>query len=137
MSLYEKDFVAWSHQQAEALRSMDFKNIDLKNLVEEIDDLGKSQRDALRSHLIVLLLHMIKMEVQSHFEDKSSWETSIRNSRIYIEQLLLNNPGLKSSFNEHVLWAWPKAIKKASIETKIPLGEIKIDLFTDEELRGE
>jgi Domain of unknown function DUF29 len=44
-SLYDTDFLAWSKQQAEALRAAlrngSDQRLDLGNLAEEIDDLGK------------------------------------------------------------------------------------------------
>ena len=42
--LYERDFYSWSMQQADALKSRDFNAVDWDNVIEEIEDLGKTQQ---------------------------------------------------------------------------------------------
>ena len=40
-SLYDTDFVEWTAHAVELLRQRRFDEIDLENLIEEIEDLGK------------------------------------------------------------------------------------------------
>jgi len=61
---YDTDYVAWLEQQATALRARRWSDVDAKNLAEEIDDLGKSQRREFRSRLKVLLQHLLKLKHQ-------------------------------------------------------------------------
>ena len=52
-SLYDKDFYSWSMQQAELVRQKRFSELDIDNLIEEIEDMGKSQ---YLKHLRVLVI---------------------------------------------------------------------------------
>jgi hypothetical protein len=58
--LYEQDFYAWAQAQAVMLSAGRLSEVDAQNLAEEIDDLGKSEKCALGSHLAVLLAHLLK-----------------------------------------------------------------------------
>jgi hypothetical protein len=64
MSHYEDDFYAWTHAQAAALRAKDWAALDLEHVAEEIESLGNEQRHAVRSHLRVLLWHLLKWAYQ-------------------------------------------------------------------------
>ena len=56
LNLYETDFYAWTQEQATLLRSKHWSQIDLPNLIEEIESLGKQQRQELRNRLSVLIM---------------------------------------------------------------------------------
>src|SRR5919204_82762 len=60
MSDYDTDFYRWTQKQAAALRAKDFAALDLENLAEEVESLGRSDRRAIVSHLERLLLHLLK-----------------------------------------------------------------------------
>jgi Domain of unknown function DUF29 len=51
MGDYDTDFYRWTQTQAAALRAKDFATLDLENLAEEIESLGRSDRRAIVSHL--------------------------------------------------------------------------------------
>jgi hypothetical protein len=52
-SLYDRDFVGWTEQMAEALRQGDWAGLDVENLIEEVEALGKSDRQTIKSRLEV------------------------------------------------------------------------------------
>src|SRR5207237_1518879 len=64
-SLYEQDFYAWTQEQAKLLREGAWKCLDVVNLVEEIESLGKQQRQELRNRLGVVLGHLLKWEFKT------------------------------------------------------------------------
>ena len=64
-SLYERDFYMWIEQQAARLREGRLDEIDIANLLEEIEDMGRSEKRAIESNLVVLLTHLIKYRTQS------------------------------------------------------------------------
>lgn len=75
--LYEADFYAWTQEQARLLRNQQWSQIDLPNLVEEIESLGKQQRQELRNRLSVLLGHLLKWEYQPQRRSRS-WLATLR-----------------------------------------------------------
>ena len=66
-STYDADFLVWSEQQAQALREL-AKNrallpnaLDLEHLIEEVEDLGRSEFNAVESQILNIMVHLIKM----------------------------------------------------------------------------
>ena len=59
---YEDDFYAWTQHQAEVLRTMSVSDnrFDREHVAEEIEDLGKSERDAVRSQIRRIIEHLLK-----------------------------------------------------------------------------
>ena len=89
-NLYDRDFVAWSRQQAEALRAAacDGSNqvIDWQNLAEEIEDLGKSVRRELENQIRRIVRHLLKLEYSRNRAVAGT--ESIVDARAEIEDLL-------------------------------------------------
>ena len=120
MSDYDQDFYAWTLAQAGALRAKDWQALDLGNLAEEIESLGKSDRRAVQSHLKVLLQHLLKSAYQS--PPHASWRASIREARRQIGLILDDSPSLRRQMPGFVAWAYPHACQDASDETELPLA---------------
>lgn len=93
--LYELDFYGWALQQADLLRNEDYADLDLDNLIEEIEDMARRHRDALESHLLVLLRHLIKLTYLPNSNPARGWRLMVKEQRYQILRLLKNNPGLK------------------------------------------
>jgi hypothetical protein len=81
-SLYETDYQLWLDQTVKQLRSHDFSNIDLENLIEEIESLGKSDKRAVSSYLMRLCEHLLKMK--QHFQVESGNEMNDRGMQFYV-----------------------------------------------------
>ena len=47
--LYEEDFYLWTERQAEQLRARRFAEVDMENLTEEVEALGRSELNAVVS----------------------------------------------------------------------------------------
>lgn len=114
--LYEEDFYAWTQEQAKLLQAGMWGALDIPNLVEEIESLGKQVRRELRNRLKILLGHLLKWEVQTSYRSKS-WTATIREQRREILLLLSENPSLKPYLSEAVLIAYENAINLAIRET--------------------
>lgn len=93
--LYDLDFYGWALQQADLLRNEDYADLDLDNLIEEIEDIARRHRDALESHLLVLLRHLIKLTYWPNSNLARGWRLTVKEQRYQILRLLKNNPGLK------------------------------------------
>ncbi|EDX85350.1 conserved domain protein, putative [Synechococcus sp. PCC 7335] len=125
-SLYDIDFNLWIEDQAAALRAKRLEDLDVANLVAEIEDLAKRDKKALRSYLKVLLLHLLKWQYQPDKQSKS-WKASISNSRIEIEDILLDSPSLRNYLPTVVDKTYANARTLASDETGLILETFPID----------
>ena len=81
MTTYEKDFYAWSKEQSSLLREKEYTKLDIMNLIEEIESLGKSERQTLTSHLTIYFLHRLKIHYQNKMHTRS-WDISEKKSLI-------------------------------------------------------
>ena len=119
-TLHETDFYAWTQAQAAALQQANFDQLDIANLIEEIEDMGKSQQRQLESRLIVLLVHLLKWQFQPN-KRSPSWEATIHIQRLELVDLLADNPSLRPRLPHFLERAWPKARLGARGETSIDL----------------
>ncbi|HAZ49188.1 MAG TPA: DUF29 domain-containing protein [Cyanobacteria bacterium UBA11369] len=118
-NLYETDFYAWTQEQAMLLRSEQWSKIDLSNLIEEIESLGKQQRQELRNRLSLLIGHLLKWEYQPQHRSRS-WLATIRVQRRDTLRLLKDNPSLKSYIDDSLQEAYENAKDLAMGETDLP-----------------
>jgi len=114
--LYETDFYEWTQNQANTLRAKNFACLDLDNLIEEIEDMGKSRRRALESRLEVLLMHLLKWQFQPRLKGPS-WQFTIEEQRVRIMAHLKENPSLKSKLPACMEEAYSHAKRLAARET--------------------
>jgi len=133
-NLYEIDFYAWTQQQSELLVLGKWEDLDIKNLVEEIESLGKQQKQELRNRLGVLIGHILKWEYQPSLRSKS-WRVTIREQRRRIKEHLLENPSLKSYLDRAVVEAYQDGIDLVLKETPLEEKDLPIDsIYTIEQL---
>ncbi|HBE17399.1 MAG TPA: DUF29 domain-containing protein [Cyanobacteria bacterium UBA11149] len=116
--LYEADFYAWTQEQAKFLREGVWNHLDIVNLVEEIESLGKQQRQELRNRLGILLGHLLKWEFQSNKRSKS-WFVTLREQRRRIIEILAENPSLKPYLPEALQKAYQDGLDLAVRETRL------------------
>jgi len=116
MSIYNQDFYTWTKQQAALLRDGRLAELDIINLVDEVEDMGKSQRNQLESRLKQLLLHLLKWQFQPSYRCQS-WLLSIKEQRIKVAQVLRKNPGLKPELIELTCDAYELAKLGAAKQT--------------------
>jgi hypothetical protein len=84
-SLYDRDFLQWIEDTVAKLKVRNFAEIDLENLIEEIEALGRSQRKELKSRLLVLLEYLLKRLYVDSSCDYRGWENTIFEQRQQIE----------------------------------------------------
>src|SRR5262245_16621388 len=104
--LYDEDFYAWTQAQAALLRKGAVQDLDLEHLLEEMEDMGHSQRDALSSHLLVLLTHLLKLAIAARERPVDlaragrGWRTTCRTQRRLLAKRLRRNPSLRPTVPE-------------------------------------
>jgi hypothetical protein len=118
-SLYESDYLLWTEEIIAKLRTKDFEHLDIENLIEEIEDSGRSQRKELESRLKTLLEHFLKRIYVNMPDCYNGWQNTIREQRSQIEVLLNNYPSLNNYWDEHFNAAWIIALKYVCQEYKL------------------
>jgi hypothetical protein len=118
---YEEDLYTWSLEQASLLRAGKFDQIDVENIIEEIEDISKSERRVLQSFLETLLMHLLKWQYQPAYQGRS-WKFTIIEQRKRIESHLQENPGLKSKLPELIEKAYGYAVTGAVRETGLAVN---------------
>jgi len=98
-SLYESDFLLWTQDTVAKLKARDFDNVDFENLIEEIESLGRSDKNEIRSRLTTLLEHLLKRIYVDMPQEFNGWERTIRNQRRGIELAMLDSPSLKTMWD--------------------------------------
>ncbi|WP_335163025.1 DUF29 domain-containing protein [Nostoc sp.] len=115
-TLYDTDYLQWIETTVEKLQSHDYVNVDWENLIEEISDMGRSERRSLKSNLIVILVHLLKWQFQPE-KRSGSWEGSIIEHRRRVKEALDDSPSLKSYLESVFGECYPQAVKQAKAET--------------------
>ena len=80
---YDDDFYAWTQYQAEVLRSMRTRDnrFDREHVAEEIEDLGKSERDTVESQISRIIEHFLKLGNSPADAPRYGWMGSISDAR--------------------------------------------------------
>ena len=118
---YNTDFYGWTQEQAALLRAGRLTDLDIENLIEEVETMGRSEKRELASRLTVLLVHLLKWRYQA-FRRGTSWELTIKNQRIDLHDVIVDNPSLRPQLAAIIEMAYQKARLIAAKETKITLS---------------
>ena len=132
---YEDDFELWCYEQAELLRQRRFAELDLPNIIEELEALGREQRRALVSSYRVLIAHLLKWQFQPQLRS-SSWEITINRERDNIDDREKDNPSLAKDTKSIIEGVYRRSIREAARETELPRSIFPFDCpYTVEQLR--
>ena len=93
-TLYEQDYGLWAEQMADLIAAGQFGELDIENLVEEVRDLSKRERDRLLSSMRLIVHHLLKWDYQPQKRSRS-WQTTIQRERNNITFYLKDSPSLK------------------------------------------
>jgi hypothetical protein len=110
--LYEADFYAWAKQQAELLRAGRYRELDLDNLIEEVDDLGGALYRGVRSRVRTIIEHLLKLQHSPAEEPRAGWYDTILAQR---DDLLDDlTPTLRRMLEEVLAEQYARARKRAA-----------------------
>ena len=113
---YDEDFFAWTQEQARLLRDGEFSQLDVENVAEELESMGRSDKRELRSRLIQLLMHLLKWQYQPGFRSHS-WTSTIAEQRDQVKESLDESPSLRPTVMVDLSRAYKVARIKAAGET--------------------
>lgn len=117
---YEEDFYGWAMANASLLKQGKIKEADMDHIIEELEEMGRSEKAQLINRLSVLIAHLLKWQFQPDFRGRS-WSGTIEEQRHKIGRLIKENPSLKPKI--------PEAVKEGFLDSKSILKkETSIDL---------
>ena len=117
---YLEDYGSWIAAQIELIRNGEFDELDIEHLLEEIEGLARSNFDAFKSAIRIVLIHMLKWDIQIDYRSRS-WSVSIDGHRKRVRENLEESPSYQSRIDEAVSKAYSRARYDASKETRLPL----------------
>ena len=134
--LYHQDLNLWRQEIVAAIQDRKLENMDWDNLIEEINDMGASEKRALRSYTKRLIEHILKLQYwKSEREyNQRSWKKEVVNFREEIKNILKESPSLNSYLQQNYLDWYQKSVKAMREEFTIPddnLVDLKI-IMTDD-----
>lgn len=133
-SLYEQDFYEWLQTNISLLKEEKFAEIDLENILEELESMGRSEKNALKSNLRILLMHLLKYKYQPE-KRTNSWRYTITEHRQRLQDTFKTSPSLYRFFEEIFNESYQNARKLASDETGLSINEFPPESpFTLEEV---
>jgi hypothetical protein len=99
---YEDDFYAWAQYQAKVLRTLRTRDnrFDREHVAEEIEDLGKNERDAVESQITRAMEHFLKLAHSPAERSRYGWMGSIADARRILRKKL--TPTLRSSAEQKI-----------------------------------
>ncbi|NER25175.1 MAG: DUF29 domain-containing protein [Symploca sp. SIO1C2] len=115
---YNTDLTAWAKHTAHLLREKRWEEVDWEHLIEEVEDLGKSERSAIGSQMERVMLHLLKWEYQPQ-RRSDSWLDSINDGRSQIRRKIEDSPSLKHYPDEILDKEYRRACREAARQTRL------------------
>ena len=122
--LYEQDYSQWAETMADLLASGNFTQLDIENLVEEVRDLSKRERDSLLSSIRLIIHHLLKWDYQPQLRSRS-WLVTVQRERSNVDDYLADSPSLKKYMtDEYLVKIYKKAKLDAIAETGLDMPDV-------------
>jgi hypothetical protein len=122
--LYERDYSQWAEAMADLLASGNLTELDIENLVEEVRDLSKRERDSLLSSIRLIIHHLLKWDYQPQLRSRS-WLVTVQRERSNVADYLADSPSLKKYMtDEHLGKIYKKARLDAIAETGLDMPDV-------------
>lgn len=139
-NLYEEDFNLWVEEIKQKLIKRDFEGMDWDNLLDEIDDMGKSEKRSLESYLERLIEHILKLQYWESEKERNyrHWKVEVINFRSRIARLLKRNPSFKKYMQEIYPSIFQDAVKSWRVEFDIPSNSfVELETMMNDEYFGD
>ena len=122
-TLYDQDYYLWIRTTINQLRTGQFSAVDLENLLEELETMGRSEKRAIESLLTKLLVHLLKLKYWDSERERNQgyWLGEIRTFRKQIKNSLKDSPSLKPYILEIFDECYQDARLEASDRSQLPL----------------
>ena len=130
-TLYDQDYYLWLKTTINQLRAGQFSSVDLDNLIEELESMGRREKRAVKSLLIRLLEHLLKLQFWNIERERNEghWQGEIRTFRREIKEELKDSPSLKPYILEIFDECYEKARAEASDRSQLPIDTFPVMLI--------
>ena len=122
---YDTDLTLWADRTARLLREKRWEEVDWEHLIQEVEDLGKSERSAIGSQMERIMLHLLKWEYQPQ-RRSDSWLDSINDGRSQIRRKIEDSPSLKNYPHEIIDKEYKRACREAARQTGLDIATFPI-----------
>jgi hypothetical protein len=136
INLYDRDYYEWFQETSKQLKEKRFEMVDWDNLIEELEDMGRSEKRAVESLLLRLLEHLFKLKYWESERERSAnhWIGEIANFRVLLKKRLKDSPSLKAKLEEIYDDVYPDSKKVVANLFDLPQdAEITLTQAMDEE----
>ncbi|MFB2880445.1 DUF29 domain-containing protein [Floridanema aerugineum] len=91
--LYENEYDRWLTEIVKLLKNRDLENLDYDNLIEELEALGRSERNAVKSLLLQIIVHLMLYQFWQLETERNAnqWAAEIITFRVQLEDKLTTN----------------------------------------------
>lgn len=122
-TLYDRDFYLWIRTTINQLQAQQFQSVDLANLIEELESMGRQEKRSIRSLLTRLLEYLLKLGNRTDERERNEghWRGEIRNFRREIADELEDSPSLKPYILEIFPDCYERAREEVSDRTGLPI----------------
>jgi hypothetical protein len=117
---------------------------ELPDRAEEIEDLGKSQRDTIESYVAWIIQHLIKMEYSPAAEPRKGWRRTVGLARLQMERWLRKSPSLRRELSHIVAEETPTGIERAILDLEehgerdaVGAAALRRARYTEEHVLGD
>jgi len=127
-TLYDQDYYLWLRTTINQLRDGQFSAVDLDNLLEELETMGRREKRAIESLLIKLLEHLLKLKCWDEERERNQghWKGEIRTFRREIKKALKDSPSLKPYILEIFDECYQDARTEASDRSQLPIDHFPV-----------
>lgn len=124
--LYEEDYHLWLMNTIHQLQHGKLAKVDMVNLIEELEAMGRSEKSAISSNLRILLMHLLKYKYQSE-KRTNSWLFTIREHRKRLRDDFKSSPSLKRYFLDVFQECYQDARELAADETGLSINTFPVE----------
>jgi hypothetical protein len=137
LASYEGDFHAWAFEQAALVRALAPKTLDVENIAEELEALGRGERRAVIARWRLIIHHLLKWQFQPEKRTRS-WIATVSRERRHLRRLENESPSLAARYQELIGEAFRIAVADVVDETDLPRATFPARCpFTPDELRDD
>jgi Domain of unknown function DUF29 len=135
--LYETDDYQWLLATIDLLKNQQFNELDLFNLIEELEAMGSEKRNAVKSLLEQVIIHLLLLQFWTVEYERNvyHWQGELLTFRTQLEDKLTAN--LKKYLAENTNSIYQRSLKQVKLKTRFQVNFPEECPYTFEQLLDE